>query len=99
MEHWEGEAQKRARPKKNSRATVLLLLYSSTIYRSHWAPFTTLNISLTHKLVVLDLQLKHDHALLRLGDVLHPLVVGPALNVDELARAVPLGTDLHSHQR
>ena len=59
---------------------------------------TTLNYLLNPRLEVLDLQLKHDHALLGLGDVLHPVVVGSALNMDELALMAFSGGDLHSHK-
>merc|ERR1719419_1339250 len=74
--------------------------YSCTLASStgRTGRLTTLNISPIRGLVVLDLQLKHDHPLLGLRDVLHPLVVGPALNVDELARVLLFGSDSHSYK-
>merc|ERR1711928_162655 len=74
-----------------------LLLYSCIIYRSQSTPHYP-EYLLNPRLEVLDLQLKHDHALLGLGDVLHPVVVGSALNMDELAPMAFSGGDLHSHK-
>merc|ERR1719170_59867 len=71
------------------------LLNSCMIYRSQSTPHYP-EYLLNPRLEVLDLQLKHDHALLGLGDVLHPVVVGSALNMDELALMAFSGGDLHS---
>merc|ERR1712121_426203 len=76
----------------------LLILYSCIIYRSHCTPHYPEYLSQSPGLVVLDLQLEHDHPLLRLGHMLHSIVVGPALYVDELTSVPLFGTGLHSNK-
>merc|ERR550534_1082227 len=79
-------------------ATVKKLLSVCSDFALYMQNLGDLNYLLNPRLEVLDLQLKHNHALLGLGDMLHPVVVGSALNMDELAPMAFSGGDLHSHK-